>query len=93
MTQEIGPLEYIPVRKLSEWCDNCGEMGVLYDTEITCKSCVASLDICPVTGGDHRPNMTTLHIESDGGEYYVDVNCVCGRSGCIAKLNPEEVDW
>jgi len=53
-------------------------------------------DICTVTNLPHEPDWNSVHVESDGGEYYVDVNCKhCGRSGCIgtSKILKEEIDW
>jgi len=57
-------------------------------------------EICPdnLGGGElpHYPDWKTVNIQSDGGEYYLDVNCVhCGRSGCVARLNDlaTEVNW
>lgn len=55
---------------------------------------------CPqAPHGCHEPDFTTLHIEWDGGELYLDVNCMyCGRSGCLsgpkglAELS-ERVEW
>jgi hypothetical protein len=50
---------------------------------------------CPKTRNHkHRPDPATLHIDHDGGDAYVDVNCKeCGRSGCVGKFDPEKVDW
>ena len=57
-------------------------------------------EICPdnLGGGElpHYPDWKTVNIQSDGGEYYLDVNCVhCGRAGCVARLNDlaTEVNW
>lgn len=50
---------------------------------------------CPRSpNGKHVPDENTIHLEADGGDWYVDVNCIhCGRSGCIAKFDAERVDW
>jgi hypothetical protein len=56
-------------------------------------------DICPKASkpwGRHLPDWTTAHVEVDGGEFYVDVNCkLCGRSGCVgtAKLLVAGINW
>ena len=55
-----------------------------------CFDCAcATGDTCPdAPHGGHEPDLSTLTIESDGGEFYLDVNCqYCGRSGCI--VGPE----
>jgi len=54
-------------------------------------------EICPNDSeGIHRPDWATMHIESDGGTWYVDVNCqLCGRSGCVgtqATLS-NDINW
>lgn len=37
--------------------------------------------------GTHEPDWSTVHIEVDGGEAYVDVKCVyCGRPGCLGTV-------
>jgi hypothetical protein len=50
---------------------------------------------CPTTRNHkHRPDPATLHVNHDGDDAYVDVNCkACGRSGCVGKFDPEKVDW
>ena len=55
-------------------------------------------DFCPKgdpeTGNRHVPDWDTLHVESEGGQWYVDVSCIhCGRSGCVCKAEPEDIDW
>lgn len=52
-------------------------------------------DTCPDSpDGKHSPDFYSLHIEYDGGEAYIDVNCQhCGRSGCAGKFTPSEVNW
>ena len=52
-------------------------------------------DYCQVApDGKHEPNLQTLHIEYDGDDAYIDLNCKhCGRSGCAGKFAPAEVAW
>lgn len=49
---------------------------------------------CPKSpNGGHEPDWASAHIEEDGGERYVDVNCKhCGRSGCVGKLSTLQDD-
>lgn len=62
-----------------------GERGSQFGTETHCLRSPT---------GEHVPDEDTIHLEPDGGDWYVDVNCVhCGRSGCIAKFDAEDVDW
>ena len=47
-------------------------------------------------GGPHEPDWATAHAESDGGEFYVDVNCThCFRSGCVGRVQliVENLSW
>ncbi len=38
--------------------------------------------------GGHEPDLSTVNAQSDGGDWYLDVNCLhCGRSGCLANLS------
>ena len=58
-----------------------------YGTE---EKCFANND------GPHEPDWGSVHLESDGGELYLDVNCVhCGRGGCIAAVPKlaREINW
>ena len=52
---------------------------------------------CPKSpSGQHEPDWTTLTINSDGGEMYLDILCVhCFRSGCAgtAKDLKDKVMW
>lgn len=50
---------------------------------------------CPEsTDHKHEPDTNTLSVQYNRDAVYIDVNCKhCGRSGCIGKLNPTEVDW
>jgi hypothetical protein len=42
----------------------------------------------------HKPNMDTLHVQHDDRDIYVDVSCAhCGLSGCIAKLDTDNINW
>jgi hypothetical protein len=46
--------------------------------------------------GTHHPDWNTVIIDHDGGEAYVDVNCVyCGRSGCVgtSKTLANGISW
>lgn len=52
--------------------------------------------ICSKTGKIHEPDLNSVHIEHDGSEVYIDVNCKdCGASGCIGTLSglKEEISW
>lgn len=44
-------------------------------------------DKCPNDPqGIHQPNWVTCHATSDGGKWYIDVNCeLCGQSGCVGS--------
>lgn len=43
---------------------------------------------------EHEPDTRTLHVDHDGDQAYVDVSCrKCGASGCVAKFDPDDVDW
>ena len=53
-------------------------------------------DECPESNNGHEPDWNTLKVESDGGEYYIDVNCkLCGRSGCVGNTQTlaNEISW
>lgn len=59
-----------------------------------------SQDVCKAAPhGQHAPDLSTITLTSDGGEFYLDVNCqYCGTSGCIAgpvalKKLTSEVSW
>ena len=42
----------------------------------------------------HKPDINTLAVTRDGDRAYIDISCAnCGRSGCVAKFDPEQVDW
>jgi len=48
---------------------------------------------CPKTGRIHRPKWDSIHVTSDGGQHYVDVNCAdCGISGCVTAVNEDSVE-
>lgn len=52
--------------------------------------------ICHATRQPHAPDWATLNLSSDGGQWYVDVNCKdCGRSGCVgsAEMLTGSIDW
>ena len=52
------------------------------------------MDICPKTQKRHIPDYKSVSTEWDGDALYVDVNCKdCGRSGCITKVNEDEINW
>jgi hypothetical protein len=52
------------------------------------------MDVCPKTNKRHVPDYNTVTTEWDGDTLYVDVNCKdCGRSGCVGKVNEEEITW
>ena len=45
---------------------------------------------------DHVPDLTTVHIEPDGNDYYLDVDCAkCGETGCFGRANDLilNIDW
>jgi hypothetical protein len=47
-------------------------------------------------GEPHSPDWTTISVEYDGGEAYIEVNCrFCGGSGCIGtdKLLQDGITW
>ena len=54
-------------------------------------------DYCPETEDhNHVPDWESVHVDSDGGEYYIDVTCsACGRSGCLgtAKTLADNISW
>ena len=55
-------------------------------------------DTCPeAPHGGHEPDLSSITLSSDGGEFYLDVSCVhCGRSGCLAgpkQLSEMEPSW
>lgn len=56
---------------------------------------VESDDVCKeAKDGKHVPDPATVTVQHDGEDVYIDVNCsLCGRSGCAAKLDPNEVAW
>ena len=46
-------------------------------------------NLCPESPVDglHEPDWSSVTIEEDGGEVYIDVKCrLCGRSGCIGTV-------
>ena len=46
--------------------------------------------------GFHEPDWSSVYVESDGGEVYIDVNCKhCGSSGCIGTASSlgEQINW
>jgi len=46
------------------------------------------------TDGQHVPDPNTVHIDYDGGELYIDLNCkLCGQSGCVGKVDLSHIDW
>lgn len=54
-------------------------------------------EICPKTkDGKHEPDWSSVFVEEDGGETYIDVSCKhCGASGCIGTSHSlaENIDW
>jgi len=47
-------------------------------------------------GHHHEPDWSSVSIEPDGDEMYIDVNCLhCGRSGCVGtkKTLAAGIDW
>ena len=54
-------------------------------------------DICPKSDdGEHEPDWSTVFVDHDGGQAYIDVNCkLCGRSGCVGseKTLTEDISW
>lgn len=53
--------------------------------------------VCPNTpDGKHVPDWSTVTVEHDGDEDYIDVSCSkCGRSGCIGSAASliSEISW
>lgn len=57
---------------------------------------LSSDDICEKTGRRHIPDWSSVSIEYDGDEAYVDVACEqCGRSGCVGVVDLIEnnISW
>lgn len=51
---------------------------------------------CPKTHEPHVPDWSTVSLTSDGGQFYLDVNCKdCGRSGCVGSRESleSEICW
>ena len=67
------PLDAATRKAGGELCFDCASTE--HGTEDTCPKAPHSY---------HEPDLSTLTIESDGGELYLDVNCQYGRSGCMA---------
>ena len=80
-------------------CPNCMIVLKDSDIDaMKCRCCLRSLkgvltsaqpdeDCCSFpssANARHVPDWKTVHVESDGGVFYIDVNCKrCGRSGCL----------
>ena len=54
-------------------------------------------DVCEKgTDGIHEPDWSSVSIEHDGDETYIDINCKhCGRSGCVGseKTLERDIQW
>jgi len=47
-------------------------------------------------GEPHIPDWSTVTVDHDGDDTYIDVSCSkCGRSGCIGKASTleEDISW
>lgn len=40
----------------------------------------------------HEPDLSTLHVEFDGGDAYLDIDCACGESGCVGEIRHDPAD-
>jgi len=54
-------------------------------------------DKCPKSStGTHEPDWQSVAISYDGGETYIDINCLyCERSGCLgtSKTLTDNIMW
>ncbi len=60
------------------------------------KAAIDPDDICLETNRRHEPDWSSVSVENDGDETYIDVSCAdCGRSGCIgtAETLSEGISW
>lgn len=55
------------------------------------------MDLCPDSDDKkHEPDWDSINLQSDGGTWYVDVNCKhCGRSGCVgsSQMLASKINW
>jgi len=54
-------------------------------------------EVCSKTkDGKHVPDWNSVHVDFDGGEIYIDIQCKnCGLSGCLGteKTLVEGLSW